>query len=68
MVITESSSPAATVVALTGRLDGTFSAGLQQKAHLFYLTSLFERSIWLLHQVGLGRQRLDPTAVPVRQS
>lgn len=33
----------------------------QQKSHLFYLTSLFERTVWLLRQLGLAQQSLDPS-------
>jgi len=40
----------------------------QQKAHLFYLTSLFERSVWLLHQLGLAQISPDHAARPVAQS
>ncbi len=36
----------------------------QQKSHLFYLTSLFERAVWLLRQLGLAQQSLDPSELP----
>jgi phosphate:Na+ symporter len=32
----------------------------QQKANLLYLTSLFERSVWLLRQLALADGNLDP--------
>jgi phosphate:Na+ symporter len=40
----------------------------QQKAHLFYLTSLFERAVWLLRQLGLSQQSLDRPAIADTQS
>lgn len=33
----------------------------RQKSHLFYLTSLFERAVWLLRQLALAQQSLDPS-------
>ncbi|HEX3730049.1 MAG TPA: Na/Pi symporter [Opitutaceae bacterium] len=35
---------------------GEQSLGHNQKAHLFYLTSLFERAVWLLRQLGLAHR------------
>lgn len=34
----------------------------QQKSHLFYLTSLFERAVWLLRQLGSAQQSLDASS------
>jgi len=39
-------------------LGGSQPVDQQQKAHFFYLTSLFERAVWLLRQLG-------PTSRPV---
>jgi phosphate:Na+ symporter len=43
-------------------LSGPQPLDHQQKSHLFYLTSLFERAVWLLRQLGLAQQSLDPSA------
>ena len=48
------------------RLRRTLLSGLQpldhqQKSHLFYLTSLFERAVWLLRQLALAQQGLAPS-------
>ena len=42
-------------------LSGPQPLDHQQKSHLFYLTSLFERTVWLLRQLGLVQQSLDPS-------
>jgi phosphate:Na+ symporter len=52
---------------ITERLRRNFLAGSPpldhlRKSHLLYLTSLFERSVWLLRQLGIAQQSLDPAA------
>ncbi len=52
---------------LMERLRRNLLAGPQpldhhQKSHLFYLTSLFERAVWLLRQLGVAQQSLDASS------
>jgi phosphate:Na+ symporter len=49
-------------------LAGPQALDHQRKTHLFYLTTLFERGIWLLRQVGLLQQSLDRAPVADTQS
>lgn len=46
---------------LRRNLSGPGDSGHRRKSHLFYLTSLFERAVWLLRQLALAQQSLDPS-------
>lgn len=50
------------------QLSGPQPIDHREKAHLLYLTSLFERAIWLLRQLALSQQSLDPTTRSDTQS
>lgn len=44
-------------------LSGSQPLDHVQKSQLFHLTSLFERMVWLLRQLGVAQQSLDPASL-----
>lgn len=49
-------------------LGGAQPLDHEQKASLFYLTSLFERAVWLLRQLGLAQRGLNGYRDPAKPS